>query len=90
MSALPFSGSSDTSPAIDGTVGAFLGLTWIAVSLRIYVRAFILKKLQSADYLIVLTQVCREIRNSPSLPPSLFLYLIRSPLLNSRGRRYIC
>lgn len=43
--------------AINGTVGAFLVLTWLAVVLRVYIRAFMLRKLQLADYFIVLTQV---------------------------------
>lgn len=43
--------------AINGTVGAFLVLTWLAVVLRAYIRAFMLRKLQLADYFIVLTQI---------------------------------
>jgi len=47
----------NTGRAIDGVVGAFLGLSWIAVALRIYVRGFMLKRLQPSDYLIILTLV---------------------------------
>jgi hypothetical protein len=53
------------SKAIVGTVGAFLGLTWITVILRVYVRRFILKKLQLSDYFTLLTQVRHFI-----IPPS--------------------
>ncbi|KAE8443869.1 hypothetical protein EG329_001278 [Mollisiaceae sp. DMI_Dod_QoI] len=54
---LPVSSAADKSAAIDGTVGALLGLTWIAVTLRLYVRFYILKKLHITDYCIILTQI---------------------------------
>jgi hypothetical protein len=47
----------DKSAVIDGTVGALLGLTWVSVLFRIYVRSCILKKVYISDYFIVLTQV---------------------------------
>jgi hypothetical protein len=48
----------DKSKAINGVVATFLGLTWIAVSIRLYIRVFMLRKVQLADYFIMLTQVC--------------------------------
>jgi uncharacterized membrane protein YdjX (TVP38/TMEM64 family) len=50
----------DKAKAVEGTIGAFLGLTWIAVILRIYVRVIIVKKLQLSDYFVVITQVCQR------------------------------
>jgi hypothetical protein len=49
------------SRAIVGTVGAFLGLTWTAVILRIYVGRVILKKLQLSDSF---TDELRRLRSS--------------------------
>jgi len=61
----PKSKMNDKSAAILGVVGTFLALTWIAVFLRLYVRAFILKRMQLADYFIIFTEVSTLILSGP-------------------------
>lgn len=47
----------DKGPELFGVAVAFLILSWIAVTLRVYVRVWMLKSFGLDDYLIVASQV---------------------------------
>jgi hypothetical protein len=49
--------SQDASPALIVTCAVLLPLTWLAVGLRIYVRAYMTKSFQIDDWFMVIAQV---------------------------------
>jgi hypothetical protein len=64
--------AEDRGPAVVAVVGIMLGLSWITVSLRCYVRGVMIKSFGLDDWLAVATLV----RTSHALPPTWELTLI--------------